>query len=316
MFFSKKVKLGIAIAIMYVSFLLYFMLHEELLPKKNASSDSFSYPNALIFFNDICYMLAAFIAVLITKAQLPKNPFPFIAISLPQQAGMACVNYAHKYVNYPTFQVMKAAKPMSVMLCKLLIFHQRIDIKTIYVVILLSIGLIIFGVNCHFESKSYIGVLYACGALFCDAIYVPIVDKLKVGNGGPFVTMFYNYMWSTLIVFILRFTEIFDAVFWIFKHQKEFLPKLLLFGVTGSIGQISLFAAIGLSDGLVLSIATTTRKLVTIVLSSIVFGHNLNSRQWLGVGIVFTALGIEIFFKSKKKVKIEQSDALDVREKI
>ncbi|KAK8899890.1 hypothetical protein M9Y10_002213 [Tritrichomonas musculus] len=295
----RTLKLSCAIAIMYIGFLLYFMLHEELIPKKNQSEDSFNFPNFLLFFNDVCYLIAAFIAILVTRAKLPSNPFPYMLIAIPQQIGLACSNYAPKYIDYPTYQVMKSAKPLSVMLCQILIFRQSISQKKIFVVILLSIGLIIFGMNGNFGKSSYIGIILACGALFSDAMYVPMVDKLKT-KGGPFVTMFYNFMWSSLIVFLIQFMEIYRAIIWIMDH-RFILPKLIAFGLTGSIAQVALFAAIGMSDGLVVAIATTTRKLFTIVLSSIVFRHNLNVRQWIGVAIVFIALGIEILFKTKKQ---------------
>lgn len=298
----RTIKLACAIAIMYIGFLVYYMLHEELIPKKNADPDSFSFPNALLFFNDICYTAAAFVAILATRSKLPPNPLPYIFIAVPQQIGLACSNYAPKYIDYPTYQVMKAAKPLSVMLCQLIIFRQKISPKKIFVVVLLSIGLIIFGMNGNFGKSSQKGILLACGALLSDALYVPMVDKLKT-NGGPFVTMFYNYMWSSLIVLCIQFKEVYQAFIWVSNHQS-FLPKLLAFGLTGSIAQVALFAAIGMSNGLVVAIATTTRKLFTIVLSSIVFRHNLNFRQWIGVAIVFIALGIEILFKNKKQ-KVE-----------
>lgn len=299
---TRTLKLACAILIMYIGFLAYYVLHEELIPKKNADPDTFHFPNALLFFNDICYTFAAFVAILVTKSKLPPNPLPYIFIAIPQQAGLACSNYAPKYIDYPTYQVMKAAKPLSVMLCQLFIFRQMISRKKIFVVVLLSIGLAIFGMSGNFGKSSYVGILLACGALLSDALYVPMVDKLKT-NGGPFVTMFYNYMWSSLIVLIIQFREIYESFIWINSH-RFILPKLLAFGFTGSVAQVALFAAIGMSNGLVVAIATTTRKLFTIVLSSIIFRHNLNVRQWIGVGIVFIALGIEILFKNKKE-KVE-----------
>ena len=306
---SNTVKLGFSIAVMYSGFLLFFILQESLLPKKNPNPDSFNFPNCLLFICDIFYMLSGLVSMLVTKATLPKNPLPYITVSIPLQISAATVNYASKYINYPTFQLLKSAKPLSVMLCQLFVFRQKIDTKKVIVVIILSIGLAIFGANGNFEGNSYYGFLWAFFGLFMDAIYVPLVDRLKKNGGGPFAILFYNYMWSALLVLVVAFADIRNGLLFIVNHP-EVLPKIIMYGLSGSVAQIALFTAIGLSDGLVVAIATTTRKLFTIVLSSIFFGHSLNVRQWIGVALVFFALGIEILLKRKKNhVKEDPEDS-------
>ncbi|OHT00337.1 UDP-galactose transporter related protein [Tritrichomonas foetus] len=299
---------------MYCGFIVYFIIQEQLLPKKNADENTFSYPNLLLFVNNIFYMIAAFIAILVTRSKIPKNPLPYIAISISQQLGFYFGNNAFYHnLDYPTFNVIKAAKPLAVMFCQLLIFRKKIDAKKILVVFILTFGLAIFGMSGKFGKSSLTGFAFAFGCLFSDAIYVPIVDKLK-GDGGPFVTMFFNYMWSTLIIAALYFRELYEGFFWVMQHQ-EYIPKIVAFGLTGSIAQVALFEAIGLSDGLVVAIATTTRKLFTIVLSAIIFRHQLNARQWTGVAIVFTALAIDIFFKSKPKTVKKTDEKPDGKSK-
>ena len=297
-------KLIISIAIVYVGFLLHFMLHEELISKKSTDPNGFRWPYALLFVYNFCGMCAAFIGMLLTKARMPKSVLPYLKIALPQQIGLICTNYATQYVNYPTFQLMKSAKPVAVMLCQLLIFRKKIDTKRIIVVVILSIGLGVFGLSGKFEKSSHLGVLFACGALFCDAIYVPIVDQLKV-SGGPFVTMALSFMWSSILVAIIRFPELLEAFTWVIHHQ-EVLIKLALYGITGSIAACALFVALSVSDGLVVAIATTTRKFFTILLSALIFRHNLRPMQWAGVAIVFVALGIEILFKQKKAPSLKK----------
>lgn len=307
---NKALKLGIAVGIMYTCFIVHFTFHESLLPKKNATEENFHFPNALLFILDICNTLAALVVILIQGIKLPKNVLPFLAISIPQQVGLACSNYAMNYVDYPTFSVLKAAKPITVMLCQLFLFRKKISTQRILVVVILSVGLAIFGINGNFGKSSGFGIALAFGSLVCDAVYVPMVDKLKVGSGGAFVTMLYSYMWSTIIIFILRFKEIFEAFSWIAAHQ-DIITRLLAYGLTGSLAHIALFAAIGMSDGLIVSIATTTRKFFTIVLSSVIFRHKLRPLQWIGVVVIFFALGIEIAGKKGKKPEKPQEEKIE-----
>ena len=296
----QQLKLLIAISVMYFGFLLHFYLHEALLPKKNPEHDSFNYPSALLFFNAVINTIVGLIAVLVMGEKIPKNPLPYMAVSIPQQAGLACANYANKYIDYVTFQVIKSAKPLSVLFSQILIFRQKVDSKRIFVVILLCTGLSIFGMNGHFGKSSYKGLLFGLGTLLSDAIYVPIVDKLK--KSGPYVIMFYNFMWSSLILGIIFYQQIYDAIIYINQHQ-EILPVILKYGLSGAVAQVALFCTVSLSNGLVVSIATTTRKFFTILLSSLLYRHPLNARQWFGVGLVFFALSIEMFFKQKKTPK-------------
>ncbi|KAH0794956.1 Solute carrier family 35 member B1 [Histomonas meleagridis] len=276
------------------------------MPKKSKTSnnETFNYPNALLFTLNACNCIAAFIALLVTKSPIPKKPLPYLAITIPQQIGMMATSFAVKYIDYPTLSLMKSAKPVSVMLCQLLIFRKKIELKRVLVVIILCTGLAIFGINGNFGKSSELGIILACVGLFCDAIYVPLVDKIKVGN-SPFVTMLYSYMWSLLIILPLRFNELKSAVIFLAEH-KALIKNVLAYGISGSLAHIALFTAIGLTDGLIISIATTTRKFFTILLSAVIYHHELNRMQWLGVGIVFVALGIEIVFKQKKKPQQER----------
>ena len=128
-------KIIVSILIMYVGFLANGVLYESLLPKKSLGAKSFNYPNALLFFMNLCNCLSAFIALLVMRSPIPKKPLPFLKVAIPQQIGLIAGKVASKYINYPTFSLLKCAKPVSVMLCQLLIFKKKIDPKRIIVVI-------------------------------------------------------------------------------------------------------------------------------------------------------------------------------------
>ncbi len=50
---------------------------------------------------------------------------------------------------------------------------------------------------------------------------------------------------------------------------------------------------------------TVTRKMVTMILSVIAFGHHLSSMQWLGVGLVFGGIGVEAQITRAEKLAKE-----------
>ena len=47
---------------------------------------------------------------------------------------------------------------------------------------------------------------------------------------------------------------------------------------------------------------TVTRKMLTMILSVVWFGHSLSLMQWLGVGLVFGGIGVEAQLSKQEKV--------------
>jgi len=292
-------KLSFAIGVMYIGFIVHFYYDEGLLSKKSAIGP-FPFPKTLPIWCYIANIVASYLIMVIQKTKIPKNPFPYIYVAIPQMAGTIFSNMAKKYVDYPTLNVLKSAKPISVMLCSMIIFRKPVPKQRVVVVVILTAGLIVFGLKGNFGGSSMYGAVLAGGALICDALYVPVVDSLKSKSNSPYVTMFYTYIWSFIISIALNFNEVTASIDFI-VNDTRFLPSLCLFALTGAIAQVALFTAIGLSDGLIVSIATTTRKFFTILLSSILYHHKMTIIQWIGIGIVFIALGIEIFAKKPHK---------------
>ena len=54
---------------------------------------------------------------------------------------------------------------------------------------------------------------------------------------------------------------------------------------------------------LLLVTVTVTRKMLTMLLSVIWFGHTLSTMQWLGVGLIFGGIGIEAELSKREKQK-------------
>ena len=52
---------------------------------------------------------------------------------------------------------------------------------------------------------------------------------------------------------------------------------------------------------LLLVTVTVTRKMLTMILSVLWFGHRLTGMQWLGVGLVFGGIGIEAELSKREK---------------
>lgn len=54
---------------------------------------------------------------------------------------------------------------------------------------------------------------------------------------------------------------------------------------------------------MILVTVTVTRKMLTMMLSVVWYGHSLTEMQWLGVGLVFGGIGVEARIKHQSEVK-------------
>jgi UDP-galactose transporter B1 len=292
----SRLKLSVTLALMLLGFTIHFNFQETLLPPRQAIED-FHFPDLLGLICNASNVIAAIIAIFLTKTVWRCSPFPFILVAIPQRLAFSCQTWAQLHIDYPTLQLSKAIKPIAILIAMTAVERRCPTVKRAVVLAILCAGFALFGFAGKFEHSSVFGFLLLAGSMFFDSIYVPIVDYLKVnvdetGRPRPFVVMLYAQGWSFLIYLGLRFRDSIDGMRWIAAHP-EILPKLALYAVAGSVGHLALFSALGMTDGLVVGIATTCRKLLTIIYSALAHKHHLRPLQWTGVFIVFGGLALE-----------------------
>ncbi|KAK3990618.1 UAA transporter [Cladorrhinum sp. PSN332] len=96
------------------------------------------------------------------------------------------------------------------------------------------------------------------------------------------------------------------------KAALEFLARypevwrdVLGFAVCGMVGQVFIFHTLSTFSSVLLVTVTVTRKMFTMILSVVAFGHRLSQMQWLGVGLVFGGIGIEAQIARREKLAKE-----------
>lgn len=91
-------------------------------------------------------------------------------------------------------------------------------------------------------------------------------------------------------------------------NSPKLLSECMIWGLSGSIGQVFIFLTISLFDCYLLTIITTTRKFFSVVYSNYMFGHNFSNIQWVGAGIVMACTFSELLGKKKKTVEPKKKD--------
>lgn len=303
-----NLKFVISLLVMYIGFMTHFYYDEKILSKKNPLGPfPHEYKNILLCFNFFFGCITAASILLVTRVKILRNPFPYLKASVPHFLAAYFTNIAKYYADYATLNVVKSAKPIAVMLCSIFLFHKKVPTRRIFVVIFLCIGLTIFGYTANNKdaNNAPLGYGVISLALLCEGIYGPIVDQLNHSSKSPYLTMFYMQSFNLILSIITGIKIIIPALTFI-KNHPEYLPQIAIFIVTNLVAQVGLFTFVNLSNGLILSIATTSRKFFTILLSSIAFKHNFTALQWVGIVIVFSALSFDIFGKKPEKKPTEE----------
>lgn len=89
-----------------------------------------------------------------------------------------------------------------------------------------------------------------------------------------------------------------------------FLIHVILLSICSATGQLFIFYTISQFGAVIFTIIMTTRQALAILLSCVIYGHPVSMVGILGVTIVFVALFLRVYARTKKtKAKAKQVDA-------
>lgn len=92
-------------------------------------------------------------------------------------------------------------------------------------------------------------------------------------------------------------------------------PVLFVLGLTGACGQIFIFVTISKFGALTCAIIGLARKITTLVVSIIFFGHRLNIAQTFGLVLSVAAMIYNFLDKTGKKKKKPEPEAIIIEPK-
>ncbi|KAF2455960.1 UAA transporter [Lineolata rhizophorae] len=266
-----------------------------------------------------------------SRAILP--PLLLVAITSSLASPFGYASLAH--IDYITFILAKSCKLLPVMALHISVFRKRYPLYKYMVVFLVTLGVALFTLH-HpstakksskkgaLEGSSAWGLLLLSINLLFDGLTNSTQDYIFGAfkpYHGPQMMVAQNVM-STLLTgaylllapFIAATpigawlgmgagTELQDAVAFVTKYP-EVGKDVLMFAGCGAIGQVFIFYALEKFSSLMLVTVTVTRKMLTMVLSVLWFGHRIQGMQWVGVGLVFGGIAAEgAISRREKKAK-------------
>ena len=327
---SSTNRLIICIAGIYVCFLTWGITQERV-SKTNYDGERFKY---FIFLNAIQAIVAAVVALIYTRVT-SSNLEPMTKPMLPQflrVSFLACLaspfGYASmKYLDYPLVILGKSCKLVPVLIMKFLIFGTTYPMKKYLAVLLITVGVSTFmlmdpnkNTGKKQESSMY-GMFLLSLNLLMDGVINSSQDNIfKMFKISGISMMFHMNLLSFLLMIgyllVNPFTsELFDGLMFCQTHPQV-VNDIVLFALTGAVGQCFIFYTLE-SFGAIMSVTiTVTRKMISIVLSVLWFGHQLSFIQWSAVGLVFGAIAWDSTPSSPKVHKADEVLLDDSKAKI
>ncbi|TQS36593.1 hypothetical protein Golomagni_02951 [Golovinomyces magnicellulatus] len=264
-------------------------------------------------------------------------PLLLVAATSSLASPFGYASLAH--IDYITFILAKSCKLLPVMFLNVTLFRKKYPVYKYIVIFAVTSGVAIFTLQAvspkkaskatnNLERNNAWGLLLLGMNLLFDGLTNTTQDYI-FQNFQPFSgpqMMCANNIISTLLTlsylglspYLVRsgFGRYFGstlstggggefaaALAFMTRHPSVWFD-VLGFAVCGAIGQVFILSTVyTLSNfsSLILVTITLTRKMLTMILSVIWFGHRLATTQWIGVGLVFGGISAEVILARKSK---------------
>ncbi|KAH6998543.1 UDP-Glc/Gal endoplasmic reticulum nucleotide sugar transporter [Ilyonectria sp. MPI-CAGE-AT-0026] len=271
----------------------------------------------------------------IIPSQRILAPLALVAVTSSLASPFGYASLAH--LDYITFLLAKSCKLLPVMFLHITIFRKRYPLYKYLVVAAVTLGVAVFTLHSGKKSKKSAraddastawGLLLLGINLLFDGLTNSTQDYIFQSfrpYSGPQM-MCANNMMSTLVTGAYLILspwlvatglgewfgmdvagsagELTAALDFMSRYPAVW-KDVLGFAACGAVGQVFIFYTLSTFSSVLLVTVTVTRKMFTMILSVLAFGHRLTQMQWLGVALVFGGIGVEAGIARQEKIAKE-----------
>lgn len=187
--------------------------------------------------------------------------------------------------------LFKSSKIVTVMLLGTLLFRKRYLLVEYSYMLLTCGGLVIFflATSSAALESSLIGAALLVAAVLTDSMLPNVQQRLLQDLRRPKAEVVYHTNWISALLTLayISFTGELGAAIAFLRLRRRVAMLLLLQSTAGYFGILAYLETVRRFGSKVTTIVTSCRKLFTIALSSVLFGHPLNGYHAAGVFAVF-----------------------------
>lgn len=278
--------------------------YEELQTDGSVLEVKFKNSQFLVFINRILALTVAGCYILLTRQ--PRHTAPLYSYSYSSFSNILsswCQYEALKFVSFPTQVLTKASKMIPVMLMGKLISRKTYPYYEYFVAVMLSVGVSLFLLSAGSSSKKHAaettvsGAVILLGYMLFDSFTSNWQSELfKTYKMSAIQMMFGTNIFSSFFTMwsMIQGGNFFSSISFMINHPL-FAYHALMLSLCSATGQLFIFFTIKTFGPIVFTIIMTTRQVLSILLSCVIYRHPLAGQAIVGVLIVFTALFLRIY---------------------
>ena len=303
-------RLGVCVAGLLVSFLVWGVLQERMLTKPY-DGDYFTSSYGLVFLNRLGGFLISG-AMLWTFSPQSHNAiaYRFAFPSVSNMLSSWCQYEALKYVSFPTQMLFKCFKLFPIMVMGKLLGNKNYPSYDYGVAAAIGVGIAVFSVATEDLEigQDAIGEIENVGGTVCGIVlllFFLVFDSFtgqyqaRLFNEHPDISPYHMmFMVNTFsmvfsLITLVHTHELESAVDFVVSHPAMHI-HLVVFSLCSTVGQLFIFKTIKAFGPVVFAICMNTRIIASILLSAVVYSHDISITGFFGLVIVFGAIAYRI----------------------
>lgn len=297
-----------------VSYLTWGVLQERVMTRSYGAAtpedegEKFKDSQFLVFMNRILALTVSGLWCVLFKQ--PRHGAPMYKYSFASLSNIMsswCQYEALKYISFPTQVLAKASKVIPVMLMGKIVSRKSYEYWEYLTAVLISLGVSMFLISSTASKHpstvtTFSGVIILAGYIAFDSFTSNWQDNLFKYKMSSVQMMFGVNLFSCLFTIgsLLEQGAFFDSLAFMTRHS-EFALHAVLLSVCSAFGQLFIFYTINQFGAAVFTIIMTLRQAIAILLSCFLYGHAVSLVGGFGVVIVFLALFLRVYARSRMK---------------
>mmetsp|Transcript_11640 Transcript_11640/g.29449 ORF Transcript_11640/g.29449 Transcript_11640/m.29449 type:complete len:546 (+) Transcript_11640:87-1724(+) len=307
-----------------LTFVTWGALQERMLTRRypRHTGDYFTYSYFLVFSNRLWTLIFSSFLMWKLKPRLSRSTviYEYSFPSISNMLSSWCQYEALRYISFPATTLMKSFKLGPVMLMGKLLGNKNYPMYDYFVALVIGCGIALFmsstdDLSFSFStdylgyaetaSAKWTGVMLLCFFLFFDSFKSQFQSRLFNRHLDLSIVelMFATSAYSTVLSFVtlVHTHELGPAISFVMEHSEIHL-HFFMFSICSTIGQLFIFYTIKNFGAVVFTLIMTTRIVLSIALSCILYGHPITGTGYLGLVLVIGAM----LYRIKKKAEGQQ----------
>ncbi|KAL9657803.1 hypothetical protein ABK040_013141 [Willaertia magna] len=230
----------------------------------------------------------------------------YFILAFTMVLGMGLSNEAMNYLNFPTKILFKSSKLLITMFIGVVMLKHYYKFLDYLASIFLIIGLYtLYNANQIVSIElNMTGVILICFSLFFDSISSNLQEKLlREMNRKENELIYYSYLIGSifLLIICILFNQFIPAILFCYQNLNVTI-LIILYCFICYIGAFFIHKMIKLFGVLICLTTTCLRKVLSILLSYLLFPKPLVFNHILAIILIFSGVFIRVYCKNKEAI--------------